>query len=89
MARRKWKRIAALALAAVITLEGAQTGQMPQVSAAQEESGSVQMPAAGETFSVERLTSNYTKISANYTAPPQCVLIIFFLVPFGPIPSLQ
>lgn len=69
MARRKWKRIAALALAAVITLEGAQTGQMPQVSAAQEESGSVQMPAAGETFSVERLTSNYTKISANYTAP--------------------
>lgn len=70
MARREWKRIAALVLAAVITLEGAQTGEMPQVSAANEDTaGLTETSAAGETFSVERLTSNYTKISADYTAP--------------------
>lgn len=70
MARREWKRIAALVLAAVITLEGAQTGEMPQVSAANEDTaGLTETSAAGETFSVERLTSSYTKISADYTAP--------------------
>ncbi len=70
MVRKGLKRIAALTLAAALLAEGWQTGEMPQVSAQEDASGNGQAASAGaETFGVERLTSNYTKVSAGYTAP--------------------
>lgn len=71
MARKGLKKIAALVLAAAMLAEVMQAGGIPEVSAAGEDaSGDAPVAAsAAETFSVERLTSNYTKVSGGYTAP--------------------
>lgn len=66
MIRKGHGRIAALFLATVMTAGFAADGSKGIVLAAEgeQESGA----SVAESFSIERLTSNYTKVSAGYTA---------------------
>ncbi len=71
MARKKYSKILAAVLSTVMALEvfwGA--GALTQVQAAENADGAAakEVQSGGETFSIERLTSNYTKVSATYTA---------------------
>lgn len=70
MARKKYSKILAAAMSMIMALEcfwGAGTAlQAEAAEAAETEAENTK--SQGETFGIERLTSNYTKISAGYTA---------------------
>jgi len=66
MARKKYSKILAAVMSTIMALEcffGA--GTLTEVQAAENKEAA---QSVNETFSIERLTSNYTKVSAGYTA---------------------
>lgn len=65
MTRKRYGRIAALMLAAVMAADVAADGSSIALAA---ESGEAPASSA-DSFSIERLTSNYTNVSAGYSAP--------------------
>lgn len=66
MVRKKYGRIIASVLTAAMAVGGVlSTGSIGSVSAAEE---SKEQTSAAESFSIERLSSNYTNVSAGYSA---------------------
>ncbi len=68
MARKKYSKILAAVLPVVMALECFLGAGLTSEVSAKENAGTESTQSTGETFSIERLTSNYTKISAGYTA---------------------
>lgn len=70
MVRKKYGRIIALVLAAAILMGGVLSeGSIASVSAEETgEQASAAQSAEADGFSIERLSSNYTNVSAGYTA---------------------
>lgn len=74
MAPKGFKKIVSIALLTVMTVELFFGGNASEASAEGEKpmlistAANSSQASSTEEFSVERLTSNYTKVSANYTA---------------------